>query len=227
VNAHEKGYEREAMAAQPPHTRLLNAAAREILEPLGLRQKGRSRIWLDDQGWWLGVVEFDHSRFEKAAMLNVGANLLWGPGEPREPGGWTMLGGRIDGESHTFRSEKQFAPLAQKMVERAAEEVEAQRERLASVTDAARWLDGQKDLSTDGHVGAGIALALGGKPKRARRQIDAMIAHLREHDADDETRELERLLDKVDDRDKMRRHVRKRVREWRSELGLGDAKLDL
>ena len=28
-----------------------------MLGPLGLRQKGRSRVWLDDHGWWLIAVE--------------------------------------------------------------------------------------------------------------------------------------------------------------------------
>jgi hypothetical protein len=41
-----------------PHNRLVAQAAKEVLSPLGLTQKGRSRVWLDDHAWWLGVVEF-------------------------------------------------------------------------------------------------------------------------------------------------------------------------
>jgi hypothetical protein len=36
------------VSAQHAHTKLLNAAAREVLAPLGAVQKGRSRTWLDD-----------------------------------------------------------------------------------------------------------------------------------------------------------------------------------
>jgi hypothetical protein len=60
-----------------PHTRLLTAAARGILRPLGLRQKGRSRTWLDDRGWWVGVVEFQSSSWSKGRYLNVGGMWLW------------------------------------------------------------------------------------------------------------------------------------------------------
>ncbi len=48
----------------PEHTRLLTAAARSILRPLGCVQKGRSRTWLDDQDWWVGVVEFQPSAWD-------------------------------------------------------------------------------------------------------------------------------------------------------------------
>lgn len=34
----------------PAHSRLITAAARTHLRPLGCVQKGRSRVWLDDQG---------------------------------------------------------------------------------------------------------------------------------------------------------------------------------
>ncbi len=40
------------------HSKLLAKAGTEILKPLGLFQKGRSRAWIDDHGWWLGLVEF-------------------------------------------------------------------------------------------------------------------------------------------------------------------------
>ena len=46
------------MAVELPHSKLITSAARDVLRPLGLRRRGRSRVWLDDRGWWLGVVEF-------------------------------------------------------------------------------------------------------------------------------------------------------------------------
>src|SRR5436309_1568598 len=63
--------------AQPPHTKLLTAAARSVLRPLGLQQRGRSRLWLDDHGWWVVVVEFQPSGWSIGSYLNVGAMWLW------------------------------------------------------------------------------------------------------------------------------------------------------
>jgi hypothetical protein len=45
------------VAAQAPHTKLLNDAAEEILGGLGVVRMGRSRTWVDDRGWWLGVMQ--------------------------------------------------------------------------------------------------------------------------------------------------------------------------
>jgi hypothetical protein len=60
-----------------PHDRLLAAAAKEILGPLGFRRNGRSRIWIADQGWWLKVVEFQPSGWARGSYLNVAAHWLW------------------------------------------------------------------------------------------------------------------------------------------------------
>src|SRR5690242_5082457 len=41
-----------AVARESEATKAVGRAAREVLRPLGLVQKGRSRTWLDDHGWW-------------------------------------------------------------------------------------------------------------------------------------------------------------------------------
>ena len=40
------------------HNQVIAEAAAAALAPLGMARKGRSRIWLDDQSWWLGIAEF-------------------------------------------------------------------------------------------------------------------------------------------------------------------------
>lgn len=54
------------------HNKILNAAAREVLRPLGFRQRGRSRMWFEDRGWWLVLVEFQPSQWSRGSYLNVG-----------------------------------------------------------------------------------------------------------------------------------------------------------
>jgi hypothetical protein len=56
--------------------RIIKDAARSVLRPLGLSQKGRSRLWYDDRGWSLTVVEFPPGR-SPGTYLNVGAMWLW------------------------------------------------------------------------------------------------------------------------------------------------------
>ena len=59
------------------HNKIIKQAAQEILKPLGLFQKGSSRIWIDDNGWFLVVVEFQPSAWSKGAYLNVGICFMW------------------------------------------------------------------------------------------------------------------------------------------------------
>ena len=61
----------------PEHSRLINAAAKAALRPLGCAQKGRYRIWLDDRSWWVGIVEFHPSSWARGSYLNVGACWPW------------------------------------------------------------------------------------------------------------------------------------------------------
>lgn len=65
--------------ATPIHSKLINKAAKEVLKPVGLVRKGQSRIWLDDNKWWLTMIEFQPSSWSKGAYLNVGISWLWYP----------------------------------------------------------------------------------------------------------------------------------------------------
>lgn len=64
------------MALQP-HQKIINDVARNRLKPAGLIQRGKSRLWLDDHGWWTTVVEFQPSPKSKGSFLNVGVCFHW------------------------------------------------------------------------------------------------------------------------------------------------------
>lgn len=67
------------MGSPGTHEAIIRAAAKTHLAPLGFRQKGRSRTWLRDHGWWLAVVEFQPSSWSKGSYLNVACTWLWHP----------------------------------------------------------------------------------------------------------------------------------------------------
>lgn len=60
------------------HNKIINQAARKVLKPCGLFQKGQSRLWIDDNGWFLILVEFQPSAYDKGSYLNVAVHYLWG-----------------------------------------------------------------------------------------------------------------------------------------------------
>lgn len=151
------------MGVQQAHTKLLTAAAREVFRPLGLAQKGRSRTWLDDQGWWLGVVEFQPSSWSRGSYLNVGVNWLW---NVRDYLSFDQ-GGRVhlddDGQFVSYDDDAQFAEQAGRLVSRAAEEIASQRERFHTLDRAASTM---RSTSIDDLLGIGSGGHDGQRPRR-------------------------------------------------------------
>lgn len=152
------------------HDRLLAAAAKTALAPLGCKRKGRSRTWLDDQGWWVGVVEFQPSGWSKGSYLNVGACWLWVAKDHYS----FDDGSRVEG-FRPFRNAADFAPHATALADRAAVEVGAVRARCASIAAVATRLDERTEPGTawDAYH-AGIANGLAGRTKIAASRLAAV-----------------------------------------------------
>jgi hypothetical protein len=111
-----------------PHSKLLDLAAKQHLAPLGLKRKGRSRVWIGDQRWYAIVVEFQPSGYSKGSFLNVSAHFLWSASGHLS----FDLGNRVE-DFIEFVSEAQFAPEANRLAEAAAREVGRLRALLTGV----------------------------------------------------------------------------------------------
>ena len=155
--------------SQPPHAKLIGSAAREILKPLGLRQQGRSRTWLDDRGWWLISVEFQPSSWSPGSYLNVGATWLWYEKDYIS----FDEGYRVEGFSQ-FVDEAQFGPIASDLVKRAAEEVNRFRVLFPTVHAVARQLEQKSPKGFWDEFNAGMACALSGDAVSARSFLNVV-----------------------------------------------------
>jgi hypothetical protein len=156
------------MSVQHPHTKLLNAAARDVLRPLGITQKGRSRTWLDDRGWWLGVSEFQPSSWDRGSYLNVGVNWLWDAKDYLS----FDFGHRVDGLGKAFvryESYEQFLPLARELAMVAAEKARGYRELFPTIEACAHELRQAETLLQS--LNAGVALGLAGDSSAAREMF--------------------------------------------------------
>jgi hypothetical protein len=163
------------VTVQHQHTKLLNAAAREVLRPLGVVQKGRSRTWLDDHGWWLGVIEFQPSSWSRGSYLNVGVNWLWDPKDYLS----FDFGHRIDipgeGQYIEYENEEQFSPLARKLAMVAAEQVRHYRDVFPTLEAAAATLRRTEPDDVLRSLDAGIALGLAGDGTAARSMFSRYV----------------------------------------------------
>src|SRR5262249_5473480 len=139
------------------HSRLIASAARASLVPMGLFQKGHSRIWLDDRGWWLCVVEFQPSSWSRGSYLNVGCMWLW---QVKQDISFDE-GYRV--ESFTeFHDEEQFRSVAQHLARRAADEVESYRRKFPRIHDVCHYYFSNHPVGFWSNFNAAVACALGG-----------------------------------------------------------------
>jgi len=65
------------MAKASEHGRIIAAAAKAALAPLGCTRRGQSRIWQDDLRYWAINVEFQPSGWSKGSYLNIHVAWLW------------------------------------------------------------------------------------------------------------------------------------------------------
>ena len=156
------------MPTSSDHGRLITGAAKKILAPLGCKQKGRSRLWYDDQLWWVGVVEFQPSAWARGSYLNVGAMWLWSVKDY-----WSFDDGyRVDSFKE-FRNQDQFSEASEKLAGLAASEVVALRQKFHSVSATSALLS-QKDKRTIwDRYHAGVSLALAGDLHLAQAELQA------------------------------------------------------
>jgi hypothetical protein len=176
------------MGAMSPATRLVTRAAHQVLQPMGLGQKGRSRTWIDDHRWWLIVVEFQPSGFTQGTYLNVGVNWLWSAKANLSFDygyrlRWTTTTDPIrlaDGDLYTtdfvaYRDERQFDDEVRPVCQVAAQRVVELRQTFTDLHSTARTLN--EDATTDQgwpSYHAGVAAGLVGDMATARQRLTSV-----------------------------------------------------
>ena len=137
-------------------------AARRHLGTLGLQQKGRSRFWFDDRGWFVIGVEFQPG-FGKGTYLNVGCCWLW---NPKEYFSFDLGSRELGFESFTSLSEWQ--QTIDRIAQLAAERVIYYRSLLASPRSLADYFRSHPPQDFWQMYHAGIASALADRSQDAR-----------------------------------------------------------
>lgn len=101
------------------HNRIIAAAAKAKLGPLGFQRQGRSRLWLLDHGTWLNIVGFVPSQWSVSVDLDNATHWLWGGT------GFMSWDYSVRGSCAQFDSEEQFkgalGTIASEAAERALE----------------------------------------------------------------------------------------------------------
>lgn len=155
------------MAKVNQHGRIVAAAASAALLPLGLKRKGRSRVWYSDQRIWIIAVEFQPSGWSKGSYLNVSIKWLWHPGA-----GYDLSDRPVD--FIPFENAEQFTPLVEGMAARAAQEVEVWKDRFKTFAGIRQYLVAQAKGDGWPIYNAAIATGLDGDSDTSRRYFQRL-----------------------------------------------------
>lgn len=158
--------------ADTDHNALITRAARAALRPIGCVQKGRSRTWLDDNHWWVTVVEFQPSAWSKGTYLNVGACWLWYTKDYLS----FDDGHRVDSFQSADNMET-FESAVESVAARSREEVLHFRRRFSTLHATAEYLNSKETGSVDiwGHYHAGVSCGLAGWSSESERRLRAAL----------------------------------------------------
>ena len=176
------------------HNKIIAAAAKQSLSPLGLKRVGKSRTWYDDHGWWAIVVEFQPSGFSKGTYLNVGVSWFL-----YEKEHWTFDFGYREDDFSSARNEEQFSSVLERVSHLASTKVLHYRERVGSLKAARECIASTSMRSPWDHYHAGVLAALDSDDAAARQEFEQVLANPPEfqwqHGLQYRIHDLLRLLD--------------------------------
>jgi hypothetical protein len=134
------------------HNKLIAQVAKQVLLPAGLKRKGKSRLYYDDNGWWCTIVEFQPSGFSKGSYLNVGVSWLL-----YEKDYWSFnVGNREQGFS-SAENETEFTNAVFEMAMRAKDIIRNNRERFSTISKTHEYYQSIKREGWDRYYAAVIA----------------------------------------------------------------------
>lgn len=205
---------------QPQHSKLITASARRILKPLGLMQKGRSRIWLDDWGWSVITVEFQPSSWSRGSYLNVGNTWLWVDKDYLSFDDGSRIASFIE-----YRDDAQFQTATDQLAQQAADEVQRRRTQFPDISKVAEYYRARANLQSWDLLHAGVACGLSGMKDDAARFLRDLAGSKVNVDWERELVALARHYQiQVNDRDYFRSIILEVIRKARVKLKLPDTK---
>lgn len=113
------------------HNKIIIKTATAIFKNHGIKRKGQSRTFYDDNCWFTTIVEFQPNSREKGTFLNVGVNFNW-----YDKDYFSFDIGNRESDFVEFRDEKQFESEIEKLCKLALEKVTSYREHFKTLNTA-------------------------------------------------------------------------------------------
>ncbi len=211
--------------ALPEHSKIINKVARQILKPNGLERKGQSRTWLDDNGWYTTVVEFQPFKDRQGTCINIGVNFHWYVKDY-----WSFDIGYRESDFIDYKEENQFTLEVEKLTKTALNKVLDYREKLSDLKISKQTILGHEFTSENlwGSYHKGIICGLLGDINN----LNFYFSRLLELDLDAPfEKELEKIVidlkERSSDLDLFKDTIQSFIKETRGQKKLRDIDIEL
>jgi hypothetical protein len=213
------------MSIQLTHSKIVVKVGRATLRPLGFIQKGSSRVFYSDEGYWTCVVEFQPHKWLRGSFLNVSAHWLWS-----QSGFSFDFGAGPDGHAriagfHEAKDDIEFEQSAHELASTAAKYATNLRMLFPNVNAVASVLMEKERAYTNGACWStyhcAIALGLSGRMSESRMLINTLIAQPATYDWQTARQIKAKLLrDRLDDPGQFKALVGTWISDARQQLKL-------
>ena len=79
------------MSGATNHNKIINQVAREILKPYGLFQKGQSRLWVDENTFYISMVSLSEMALKKIEEYRSFKDISYAKERIMNRNGYTVL----------------------------------------------------------------------------------------------------------------------------------------
>ena len=211
--------------ALPEHSKIINKVAKQFLKPDGIERKGQSRTWLDDNGWFTTVVEFQPFKDRQGTCINIGVNFHW-----YVKNYWSFDIGYRESNFIDFKEENQFTQEVEKLSKTALNKVLDYREKLSNLENSKQTILKHEFTSENlwGSYHKGIICGLSGDIDNLNFYFNRLLNL--ELNAPFE-KELEKIVidlkEKSSDLDLFNKTIQSFIKETRGQKRLKDSEIEL
>jgi hypothetical protein len=133
--------EKQIMTTKFDHNKYLKVFVKERLSPYGIVQKGQSRTFLLDKGWYIIVIEFQNSGWSKGTYLNIGVDFNFYPREY-----YSFRYGYREADFNTFENEQQFKAVLIQLCDITIKKIQALEKQFSNIPSSIKTLEKVKNI---------------------------------------------------------------------------------
>jgi len=160
------------MTKKIDHNKLLTKIAKARFKQTGIKQKGQSRTFLQDNFWFTTLIEFQPSSHDKGTYLNIGADFNFFPRSH-----FAFSYGYREKQFENFKDEKQFEDIVNGFCDFALTRASEIKSQLHDYKNAAIILKDSFDKdNTWQNFDLAIIIALSGDKANAKSILEKVIS---------------------------------------------------